>query len=126
MLDYKIKDLNRAIAPKEQQILELRHQTNNLDDDLKYFNKTNAQSGFQVDNLRIQQEAMTDQIAKFRTIIRKNTNQINQQKNAVYWVVQNIDDHEQLKKSINEQLYDFVKDQEIKSAVVDEDIKKEY
>jgi len=126
VLDYKIKDLNRAIAPKEQQILELRHQTNNLDDDLKYFNKTNAQSGFQVDNLRIQQEAMTDQIAKFRTIIRKNTNQINQQKNAVYWVVQNIDDHEQLKKSINEQLYDFVKDQEIKSAVVDEDIKKEY
>jgi len=110
VLDYKIKDLNRAIAPKEAQILNLRHQTNNLDDDLKYFNKTNAQSGFQVDNLRIQQEAMTDQIAKFRTIIRKNTNQINQQKNAVYWVVQNIDDHEQLKKSINEQLYDFVKD----------------
>jgi len=46
VLDYKIKDLNRAIAPKEQQILELRSQTNALDDDLKYFNKTNAQSGF--------------------------------------------------------------------------------
>jgi len=45
---------------------------------------------------------MTDQIAKFRTIIRSNTNQITKQKNAVYWVVQNIDDHEQLKKSINE------------------------
>jgi len=40
-----------------------------------------------VDNLRINQELMTDEIAKYRTIIRKNTNSINQQKNAVYWVV---------------------------------------
>ena len=55
-----------------------------------------------MDNLRINQELMTDEIAKYRTIIRKNTNSINQQKNAVYWVVQNTDDHEQLKKSINE------------------------
>lgn len=68
---------------------------------------------------------MTDEIAKYRTIIRKNTNQINQQKNAVYWVVQHTDDHEQLKKSINEQLYDFVKDQEIKSVEVDSEIRKE-
>lgn len=58
------------------------------------YNSTNAQAGFKVDNLRINQELMTDEIAKYRTIIRKNTNQINQQKNAVYWVVQNCDDHE--------------------------------
>ena len=69
---------------------------------------------------------MTDEISKYRTIIRKNNNAIRQQKNAVYWVCQNLDDHEQLKKSINEQLYDFVKDQELKSVEVDSEIKKEY
>jgi len=37
-----------------------------------------------------------------------------------------MNDHEQLKKSINEQLYEFVKDQEIKSVEVDSEIKKEY
>ena len=69
VLDFKIKDLNRAIAPKELQIQELKRATNELDSQLRNYNNTNAQAGFKVDNLRINQEMMTDEISKFRNVI---------------------------------------------------------
>jgi hypothetical protein len=53
---------------------------------------------------------MNDQIQRFRRIIRKNNIVINDQKNAIYWVAQKIDDHMELKKIISEKLHVFVKD----------------
>ena len=41
-------------------------------------------------------------------------------------MVQFIDDFEQLKRAVNENLYVYVKDQEIKNVEIDPDIKKEY
>lgn len=38
VLDFKIKDLNRAIAPKELQITELKNATNELDGQLMKYN----------------------------------------------------------------------------------------
>lgn len=41
-------------------------------------------------------------------------------------MVQYIDDHDQLKKSIYQTLYPYVKDSTVKNVEVDPDIKKEY
>ena len=38
VLDYKIKDLKRDITPQQNEILELKKQTNELDSRLKHFN----------------------------------------------------------------------------------------
>lgn len=44
----------------------------------------------------------------------------------MYWVVQYIDDFDQLKRVVNENLYQYVKEQEMKNVDIDADIKKEY
>lgn len=38
MLDYKIKDLKRDITPQQEEIQNLKQQTNELDSKLKHFN----------------------------------------------------------------------------------------
>jgi bifunctional N-acetylglucosamine-1-phosphate-uridyltransferase/glucosamine-1-phosphate-acetyltransferase GlmU-like protein len=45
--------------------------------------------------------------------------------NAVYWVVQDIDDYEKLKRSIQQNLYDYVKDQQLRPVEMNADIKNE-
>lgn len=52
MLDYKIKELKKDIAPREQEIMNLKGETNQMDKKLREFNKTNATLGYLVDNLR--------------------------------------------------------------------------
>lgn len=59
-------------------------------------------------------------------MIRKNDIYIQGFKNSVYWVVQFIDDHDQLRKAIHESLYMYVKDKDRKQSDIDPDIKKEY
>ena len=47
-------------------------------------------------------------------------------KNRVYKVVQFIDDYEQLKRAVNDNLYPLVNPNDIKNVEIDPDIKKEY
>ena len=126
VLDYKIKELKRDIAPREMEITRLKKETNEMDKNLKHYNKINANLGYIVDDLRTRQEHMQELIKKNRSKIRSNDIYIKGFKNAVYRVVQFIDDFEQLKRSVNENLYVYVKDQEIKNVEIDPDIKKEY
>ena len=39
MLDYKIKELKRDIAPREMEITRLKKETNEMDKNLKHYNK---------------------------------------------------------------------------------------
>ena len=61
--------------------------------------------GFTVDDNRTRQDQMQKLIKSSRATIRRNEIYIRSYKNAVYWVAQHIDDYEQLKFSINENLY---------------------
>jgi len=59
--------------------------------------------------------------------IRQNKIYIQEFKTAVYWVVQNIDDFDLLKRSVNSSLYKkYVKDRQVGNVEVDPDIKTEY
>ena len=126
VLDYKIKELKREIAPRGMEITRLRKETNDMDKNLRHYNKINANLGYIVDDLRTRQDHMQVLIKNNRSKIRSNDIIINGYKNAVYWVVQYIDDFDQLKNVVNKNLYPFVKDQEMKNVDIDPDIKKEY
>ena len=52
VLDYKIKDLRRDIAPREMEIVTLKQRTNSMDKELRKYNDLNATLGFMVDDLR--------------------------------------------------------------------------
>ena len=97
-----------------------------MDHNLSKYNKINANLGYIVDDLRTRQEHMQDLIKKNRSKIRANDNEINRFKNAVYWVVQYIDDFEDLRRAININLYPIVKQQGMKNVEINPDIKKEY
>ena len=126
VLDYKIKELKREIQPKEQEISKLKDQTNLMDRALKKYNTTNASLGFVVDDLRSRQMQMQKIINKNRDKIRQNDTYIQGFKNAVYYVVQYIDNYDQLKRSIEKSLHKYIKDQTMKNVQLDEDIKTEY
>ena len=125
MLDFKIKELKREIAPREAEIHRLFAETNKMDEQLKHYNKLNANFGFIVDDLRVRQNHLQDLNKKYRIQVRNNEIYIRQFKNRVYWVVQNIDDHDSLKRSVNQNLYEYVKTQTEKNVQVDAEIKKE-
>lgn len=126
VLDYKIKELKREIAPRGMEITRLKKETNDMDKNLKHYNKINANLGYIVDDLRTRQEHMQELIKKNRAKIRSNDNEIKRFKNAVYWVVQYIDDFEELRRAININLYPIVKQQGMKNVEINPDIKKEY
>ena len=111
VLDYKIKDLKRDIAPREAEIGKLKEQTENMDNSLRKFNIVNSQLGFMVNDLRTKQEEMSKLIKASSAKIRKNDIYIQGFKNAVYWVVQFIDDIEQLKLHVNTTLKPYIKGQ---------------
>ena len=55
MLDEKIRDLRKDIAPKELEIANLRNRTRSMDKRLKKYNQVNASLGFMVEDLRVRQ-----------------------------------------------------------------------
>ena len=67
MLDYKIKELKRDIAPRGLEISRLKTETKEMDKNLRQFNKINANLGYIVDDLRTRQEHMQELIKKNRT-----------------------------------------------------------
>lgn len=127
VLDYKIKELKRDIAPREMEITRLKKETNDMDKNLKHYNKINANLGYIVDDLRTRQEHMQALIKKNRTKIRSNDIFIKSFKNAVYKTVQYIDDYEELKREVTQNLIDpYTEKQQEKNVEIDPDIKKEY
>ena len=55
VLDEKIKDLRKDIAPKEMEIASLRTATKSMDQKLKKYNSVNASLGYMVEDLRVRQ-----------------------------------------------------------------------
>lgn len=53
VLDEKIRDLRKDIAPKELEIANLRNRTRSLDKKLAKYNSVNASLGFMVEDLRV-------------------------------------------------------------------------
>lgn len=115
VLDYKIKELKKAIGPRESKIQELKNKTNDMDMELKKFSKINANFGLIVDDLRERQAGMQSEIKAQRTKIRENNNFIKKFKDDVYDAVQYIDEPARLKVAMDE----------LKARYARDDIKKD-
>ena len=126
VLDEKIKDLRKDIAPKELEIASLRNRTRSMDKKLKKYNSVNASLGFMVEDLRVRQGLIQKHIETNRDILRNNDTIINNFKNAVYQVVQYTDDHQQLKIAVNQSLFNFIKNEQKKDGEINLNIKNEY
>jgi len=72
VLDFKIKELKREIAPQEAKIAKLKIDTNKMDKSLRLYNNTNMKLGVIVDDLRTKQEQMQELIQNNRAHIRRN------------------------------------------------------
>lgn len=120
MLDDRIKELKKEITPKELETHKLKLETNAKDQELKQFNKLNANLGFLVESLRLKQENMQKAIRSANSKIRKNEGYIRAFKNNVYWVAQNIDDYEKLKASVLWQLKSYVEDDHNQRVIVED------
>jgi hypothetical protein len=66
VLDYKIKDLKRDIGPRELEIQKLNEQTNKMRQELKHFNRVNQNLALIVDDLRMRQEGLTNEVQNLR------------------------------------------------------------
>ncbi len=126
VLDYKIKELKREIAPKEAEITKLKVLTKQMDDQLKNFNRMNAQMGIIVEDLKDNQDAMSLMIAKNRTKIRANEILKKDFKDDVYDTVQYIDHFLSLQQRVTNMFEKYVPSKDVKTVEIDNDIKKEY
>ena len=61
-----------------------------------------------VEDLRCRQEKIQLLIRKSKNIIRSNEQYINGFKNAVFWTIKYIDDHQQLKVAVKQYLYTYI------------------
>ena len=68
---------------------------------------------------------MSDLIKKNKTKVRSNDVLAKQFQSAIHWVVEHIDDYDQLKWAVNKNLYPYVQDQELMNIELDPDIEKE-
>lgn len=66
VLDYKIKELRKEIGPRELDIQKLREQTNKMRQELKFFNRVNQNLALIVDDMRLRQEGLTNEVQKLR------------------------------------------------------------
>ena len=126
MLDYKIKELQADIAPRDAETARLKQLTNEMDINLKHFNKVNANLGIIVDDLRDKQEKMQKQIKDNRTKIRKNDILIKSFKDDAYESVQSIDYFLEPQKHTNRMFESYVKDKKLKQIDIYPEIQKEY
>ena len=92
------------------EISRLKKETNEMDKNLRHYNKINANLGYIVDDLRTRQESMQALIQKNRAKIRSNDIFIKGFKTAVFCTTEYIDDFDDLKKAVNQNLYQYVKD----------------
>jgi WD40 repeat protein len=100
VLDYKIRELRRNIGPREDEIARLNEQTSEMEKELKHMNSVNESLGLLVDDLRMRQYGMKNEIKKQRTKLKDNYNRLTVFKEGIYDCVQFIQEEKKLKDAI--------------------------
>ncbi len=70
-MDYKIKELKREIGPRNDKITELNEQVNRMRGEYKHFTRVNQNLALIVEDLRLRQEGLTNEVKKMRNILEK-------------------------------------------------------
>ena len=69
MLDYKIKELNTQIGPKEVVIKQLKEQVNKMYSEFKHFTRVNSNLALITEDLRLRQQGLQNEVEKLRRVL---------------------------------------------------------
>ena len=109
VLDYKIRELKRDIGPREDEIIRLKEQTNEMEKELKHLESVNEKLGILVENLRLRQDGMQEEIKKQSEKLAENNVRIQALKDGIYDAVQHIQDEKKLKDAVLKLYENFVR-----------------
>ena len=98
VLDHKIKELKKDIAPREQEIAKMKAQTNKMDKELKNLNSLNTALAEFVAVLFKNEEQLKGKIANQRARLSFQNNRIRSFKDALYQTTQLIQNEDELLK----------------------------
>ena len=125
MLDYKIKELKKDIGPRELEIQKLNEQTNKMRQELKFFNRVNQNLALIVDDLRMRQEGLTNEVQKLKENLDQQESYKKQFKDDVFEVLHHITDFKKLKAGVIRLHKKYVKE-EMKREGGDTDLNQQY
>ena len=100
VLDYTINDLNQEIAPKEEEITNLKILISKEDERLKNFNNINTNLETIVQNLQKSSLKMNTKIKTSKEKLRKINIKIDNLKNFIFNAVQEILDYKKVKEKL--------------------------
>ena len=93
--------------------------------ELKHFNRVNQNLALIVDDLRMRQEGLTNEVQKQRKTLDEQENYIKKYKDDVYECLQHLADFKKLKNGVIRLHKKYVKE-ELKNEQVDSDLHREY
>lgn len=125
MLDHKIKELKKDIAPREQEIAKMKAQTNKMDKELKNLNSLNTSLAEFVSVLFNNEEKLKARIANQRARISYQNNKIKSFKEALYQTTQLIQNESELVRHSTELKNKFCS-QSMTQVKMDSEIEQEY
>lgn len=125
MLDYKIKELKRDIGPRELEIQTLNEQTNKMRQELKHFNRVNLNLALIVDDLRMRQEGLTNEVQDLRQKLDEQEAYKKKFKDDVYECLHHTTDYKKLKAGVIRLHKIYVKEEE-RDEHGDTDMHREY
>ena len=109
VLDYKIRELRKDIGPREEEISNLKEQTSEMEKELKHLQNVNEKLGILVENLRLRQEGMQEEIKNQSEKLAENNAKIQALKDGIYDCVLYIQEEKKLKEAVLKLYEKFVR-----------------
>ena len=125
VLDYKIKELKRDINPKEAEINKLNEQTTKMDQELKHFQRVNENLALIVDDLKMRQEGLQEEVKGQNTKIEEQQVYIKKFNDDLFDCMNNISNKKALKSDIINLHKKYVLE-EVRTNRGEADIQKQY
>ena len=125
VLDYKIKELKKQIEPREVEIMDMKEQIKDMDQELERYHKNNSALDLTVSDLRLKLDGMQREILSQRTRLGDADIKIRGLKTELHETVQHIQDPKALKESVKK-MYQKHVTEAVPSRAVEPDIAAEY
>jgi len=125
VLDYKIKELKKQIEPREVEIMDMKEQIKDMDQELERYHKNNSSLELTISDLRLKLEGMQREILLQRTKLGDADAKLRGLKTELHETVQHIQDPKALKDSVK-RMYQKHVTETVASRAIEPDIAAEY
>ncbi len=125
VLDYKIKDLNRQIEPRENEITDMKENITEMDHELEQYHKMNAALDQMIGQHRTKLDEMQRRIMRQRQLCSDQRSRVKSFKSELHEVTQQIQEPEQLKEAAIRLHSKFVL-KKVETGELDAEITSEY